>query len=124
MYSNLIFINNTKWHIKTFHRLHHQLKKKMNISKVPQSYMGRMGRKYILFLCYKDLFELKPLNVISGNVVRKNRVPIYYVKKKKKDCFSSPRLWEQVCESQKRKKSWAFRKMQIPGEKKCVKSFL
>lgn len=84
MYSNLIFINNTKWHIKTFHRLHHQLKKKMNISKVPQSYMGRMGRKYILFLCYKDLFELKPLNVISGNVVRKNRVPIYYVKKKKK----------------------------------------
>lgn len=59
----------------------------MNISKVPQSYMGRMGRKYILFLCYKDLFELKPLNVISGNVVRKNRVPIYYVKKKKKRLF-------------------------------------
>ena len=44
--------------------------------------------------------------------------------KNKKIVFVSPRLWDQVCELQKRKKSWAFGKMQIPGEEKCVRSFL
>lgn len=63
----------------------------MNISKVPRSYMGRMGRKYILFLCYKDLFELKPLNVISSNVVRKNKGFLFIMwKKKKKIVFPLP----------------------------------
>lgn len=38
--------------------------------------------------------------------------------------FPTQRLWSQVYELQKSKKSWAFGKMEIPGVEKCVRSFL
>ena len=68
MYSNLIFINNIKWHIKTFLRLHHQLKKN-EYFKSPPKLHGQNGQKMYFIFCYKDLFELKPLNVILSNAV-------------------------------------------------------
>ena len=50
MYSNLIFINNIKWHIKTFLRLHHQLKKNEYFKSAPKLH-GQNGQKmYFIFL--------------------------------------------------------------------------
>lgn len=55
----------------------------------------------------------------------KQRVATYDVKKKKKDFLKiSQRIWFQVYELQKSKKSRAFGKMEISRVEKCVRSFL